>query len=410
MKKLVIEFSNERLITPSGLSLVGQMLGKSSFIKKCNNMKVDGKRSQSQIKNGDILLSYIGLLCQGKTSYDSINEMSDDPEYYRLALGITRAIPSAETLRQRMDDIGSSLREEILNANVDMFNSFNVQPSALESGLVPLDLDVTPMDNSKTHKEGVAHTYKGFDGYAPMMAYIGTEGFLANTELREGSQHCQCNTPAFLKQTLRLGHQLTDKQLLVRMDAGNDAAENLGILIEDGSWFIVKRNLRRGKSKTITMRIVYEVIERTTDKNGQFLLVPDIECNTIWTNLGWSDDDIINGYHAHGECEQFHSEIKTDMDVERLPSGKFDTNELVLELTVLAYNILRLIGQESLKSKRAPKTKHPVKRRRIRTVIGNLIQIAGHITTHGRRIVLAIGCSNVWRHVFMDIYNRFALA
>ena len=76
MKKLVIEFSNERLITPSGLSLVGQLLGKSNFIKKCNNMKVDGKRSQSQIKNGDILLSYIGLLCQGKTSYDAINEMS----------------------------------------------------------------------------------------------------------------------------------------------------------------------------------------------------------------------------------------------------------------------------------------------------------------------------------------------
>ena len=108
MKKLVIEFSNERLITPSGLSLVGQMLGKSSFIKKCNNMKVDGKRFQCQIKNGYILLSYIGLLCQGKTSYDAINEMSDDPEYYRLALGITRAIPSAETLRRRMDDIGSS--------------------------------------------------------------------------------------------------------------------------------------------------------------------------------------------------------------------------------------------------------------------------------------------------------------
>ena len=176
------------------------------------------------------------------------------------------------------------------------------------------------------------------------------------------------------------------------------------------SWKDVAYTDSEGKSKTITMRIVYEVIERTTDKNGQFLLVPDIECNTVWTNLGWSDDDIIKGYHAHGECEQFHSEIKTDMDVERLPSGKFDTNELVLELTVLAYNILRLIGQESLKSRRAPKTKHPVKRRRIRTVIGNLIQIAGHITTHGRRIVLAIGCSNVWRHAFMDVYNRFALA
>ena len=67
MKKLIIELSDERLITPSGLSLVGQLLGKSRFIKKCNTMKVDSKRSQSQIKNGDILLSYIGLLCQGKT-------------------------------------------------------------------------------------------------------------------------------------------------------------------------------------------------------------------------------------------------------------------------------------------------------------------------------------------------------
>ncbi len=73
MKALTIKLSNERPITPSGLSLVGQMLGKSSFIKKCNNMKVDGRRSQSQIKNGDILLSYIGLLYQGKTAYEDIS-------------------------------------------------------------------------------------------------------------------------------------------------------------------------------------------------------------------------------------------------------------------------------------------------------------------------------------------------
>ena len=161
------------------------------------------------------------------------------------------------------------------------------------------------------------------------------------------------------------------------MDSGNDAKQNLGILLEDGSWFIVKRNLRRGEPKdgwlekvkecckdvrnprdgkvvyvgsswkdveyvtdggevkTICMRIVYEVIERTIDKYGQILLVPDIEVNTWWTNLGWTDDEIIASYHAHGESEQYHSEIKTDMDVERLPSGKFATNELVLELTII---------------------------------------------------------------------------
>lgn len=452
MKRIRVELSNERLITPSGLTLVGAALGKSDLVKRSNRMAVDKKRSQPQIKNGDILLTYIGLLCQGKTSFDSVREFHADPDYFKAALGISYAIPSAETLRQRMDAIGSSLREDILQANITMFKTIGVEPSALENGHVPLDMDVTPFDNSKTFKEGVSRTYKGFDGYAPIMAYIGTEGFLVDTELREGKQHSQKGTPAFLRQTLALAHQLTAKPLLVRMDSGNDAAENLGILIEDGSWFVIKRNLRAaekkdewlekvqdcckdirtpregktvyvgsswkdvpyktssGEEKTICMRIVYEVIERTIDKHGQFLFPADIEVNTFWTNLSCTDDEVIDLYHAHGESEQYHSEIKTDMDVERLPSGKFDTNELVLELTVLAYNILRIIGQSSLKSGRAPKAKRPVKRRRIRTVISNLILIAGHVTEHARQVVLALGCSNVWRHTFMDLYRQLALA
>ena len=451
MKKIIVTLSNERLITPSGLTLVGGALGKSDLVKRANRMTVDKNRSQPQIKNGDILLTYIGLLCQGKTSFDSVREFEADPDYFKAALGIAYAIPSSETLRQRMDTIGNSLRKDILQANVTMFETIEIEPTALENGYVPLDLDVTPFDNSKTLKEGVSRTYKGFDGYAPMMAYIGTEGYLADTELREGKQHSQKGTPAFLRETLSIAHRLTDKPLLIRMDSGNDAAENLGILTEDGSRFIIKRNLRSakkkeewinevqdccqnirhprdgktvyvgssqkdvfyqttdGEEKNIGVRIVYEVIERTIDNHGQILLFPDIEVNTFWTNLDNDENDIIELYHAHAESEQYHSEIKTDMDVERLPSGKFDTNELVLELTLLAYNILRIIGQSSLKSRRAPKTKHKVRRRRIRTVINNLILIAGHVTEHARNVFLALGRSNVWRYAFMDLYRRLVL-
>lgn len=45
-----------------------------------------------------------------------------------------------------------------------------------------------------------------------------------------------------------------------------------------------------------------------------------------------TDREVIELYHAHCECERFHSEIKTDMELERLPSGKFETHELILEL------------------------------------------------------------------------------
>ena len=447
-RRFVIEFTNERIITPSGLAIIGGMLGKSDLVKRMNQIPVDAKkRSEPQIKNGDIALTYIGLLAQGKTQYEAVKEMSDDSEYYKDALGIVRAIPSAETLRQRMDDIGDSRREDILRTNLSMFTAHGIKPNSLPCGLTPLDIDVSPFDNSKTSKEGVSRTYKGCDGYAPIFAYLGTEGFMVNAELREGKQHCQKGTPAFLRETLCYSHQITDGQLLIRLDSGNDAAENLGILLEDGSWFIVKRNLRKeskdvwlnemkecckdirhpregktvyigsswkdvtymsnGEQKTVCLRIGYEIIERTIDKRGQILLLPDIEVNTWWTNLGWSDDEVIASYHAHGECEQYHSEIKTDMDVERLPSGKFETNCLVLELTILAYNLLRMIGQESLKHR--PPEKRSVKRRRLRTVIQNLILCASHITEHARRVVMGMGRSNVWRHAFQQVYMRFVL-
>jgi hypothetical protein len=449
MKKIVVELSKERLITPSGLSMVGAMLGKSEFVKQCNRASVTDKRSQPQIKNGDILLTYIGLLCQGKTSFESVREMEDDPDFYKLALGITREIPSAESLRLRMNEIGDSLRSEILKANVKLFHAYGVKPTPLTNGYVPVDIDVTPFDNANTNKEGVSRTYKGCDGYAPIMAYIGTEGFLINCELRKGKQHCQNHTPEFLRETLALCHQLTDAPLLVRLDSGNDSAENIGILMEDGSWFIIKRNPRSeslvewlsnakswskdirhpregkdvyvgttykdikyrdadGSKHTLGVRIGYEIIERSIDEKGQFLFPTYVERNTWWTNLGLADHDIIQLYHAHGESEQYHSEIKTDMDVERLPSGKFATNELVLELTILAYNILRMIGQESLKKEDGGKRKASIKRRRLRTVIGNLILIAGHVISHGRRVVLAIGQSNIWRYTFVRLYYRFS--
>ena len=216
-----------------------------------------------------------------------------------------------------------------------------------------------------------------------MMAYIGTEGYAVNFELREGKQHCQNGTVEFLLETINLCKKLTDKPLLVRLDSGNDSIDNVAVMIDTGCSFIIKRNLRKeskdewfqmaktyykdittpreGKTvyvgsdwkevtskrfeKDFTLCAGYEITERTIDKKGQFLLPADIEVETWWTNLGKSDHEIIKLYHGHGECEQYHSEVKSDLDVERLPSGKFETNALVLEITVIAYNILRRLSR-----------------------------------------------------------------
>ena len=317
-KNIIVEFTNERIIPASGLAVVGALLGKSGFIKKLNRMDITSNRSQHQIKNGDIVLTYLGMLCMGKPYFEAVHEMDDDKDFYKTALFITRRIPSEETLRQRMDDIGDSLRQTILEQNVEMLLANKIQPTALANGLVLVDIDVTPMDNSKSKKEGVSRTYKGFDGYTPMMAYIGTEGYAINFELREGKQHCQKGTVEFLLETIKLCHKMTDKPLLICLDSGNDSIDNVAVLMDTGCFFIIKRNLRRestddwfemakqycqnvnsprdGKTvyigsdwktvtskqfnKEFTLRTGYEITERTIDKYGQFNLVPDVEVET----------------------------------------------------------------------------------------------------------------------------------
>src|SRR4030065_1555882 len=134
---------------------------------------------------------------------------------------------------------------------------------------------------------------------------------------------------------------------------------------------------------TDPLRIVFEVTERTM-KDGQYLLVPEVEVDTYWTSLEDDPYQVVLLYHDHGTCEQFHSEIKTDMDLERLQSENFFTNSDIMTLPLMAYNLLRLCGQESLREdngnleKRASHRKK-AQRRRLRTVMQELICMAPRI-------------------------------
>ena len=446
MRSIKIVLSNERIVPNSGLYLVNKILSRSNLVKMINKIK-SGKRSQKYISNGDIIKICIGLLSLGKVDFDSINEFSDDPEYLKYALELEcNELPSESTFRSRLDEIGIKFNKIILAGNIDMLKKNGIEPSALLCGCVPVDIDVTPMDNSKSNKEGVSRTYKGFDGYAPLVVYIGTEGYILNIQLRQGSQHCQKGTPEILAESIESAKKLTNKSLLFRFDSGNDAVDNMALLHWNDPQlkFLIKRNPRgedmdifaeemkavctniqeprEGKKVYIgttyrtlhddkigdfTVRMVYEIIERTTDKNGQMFLIPQIEVNTYWTSLGVSDEEVIELYHNHAICEQYHSELKTDMNVERLPSGKFDTNSLILMLAMIAFNINRIIGVEIMKGKDTPVRHSTVQRRRVRTIIENILTIAGHLTEHARKFKLSLGRSNGWRISFMRLCDAF---
>ena len=309
---------------------------------------------------------------------------------------------------------------------------------------VPYDVDVTPFDNSKTQKEEVSRTYKGHDGFAPIFGYIGEDGYIFNCQLRPGRQHCQEGTVEFLEEGLdRLETLGVLDRVLVRMDSGNDSSDNIELFLRREVDFIIKRNLRqeskegwlakakalgtgieprpgkrvwRGSVAHITpaklpeetpIIVVYEVIERTITANGQALLYPEIEVNTYWTTLGDSPDEVIKLYHSHGTSEQYHSELKSDLDIERLPSEKFQTNATWLQLAMLAYNILRTIGQDVIELASIAPRKMDVSRRRLRSVMQDMIYIGCKIVSHAGSNILKFGRNCKWFKVFATLHASY---
>jgi hypothetical protein len=380
-----------------------------------------------------------------RSSNGSIGAVSNrEDDYFKQALGIGR-MPSVERLRQRLDEAGAELIPVVNRSSRTMLKRLKAPITGYRNGLVPLNMDVFPQDNSNTKKEGVSRTYKNYDGYAPMAAYLGMEGWCLEVELRPGSQHSQNGFVDFLNRVIAGAKDLTKQPLLVRADSGNDAIETL-VALENAeqTHYIVKWNPRKSdvvawrdkvfaegpvktprpgkrvgtmgveerkviKETTYTFKRIVRVTERTIDKKGQFLLVADITLEGWWTDLAMAEEDVIELYRQHATSEQFHSEFKTDLDLERLPSGKFATNALVMALGVFAYNILRFIGQTGLIAPFGP-VRHSAKRRRLQTVIQELMYLAGRLITTGRRLKLRFSRHCPAFTAFSAVYSRLVPA
>ncbi len=443
--KFKIEQGTELVNSVGGISLVGKLLEKIDFRKEIIE-NFEGTRGQKR-RTADVLTSWIGLLSQGRTDYNDIELFRGD-DFFSTALNVSH-IYSSSRFQEISEDIATSETENVLKGlNLAQLQNIEFGKIRLEeygTEYIPCDVDVSPFDNSKSNKAGVSRTYKNFDGYAPMFAYIGTEGYMLNCELREGKQHCQNGTVEFLKETIKFLDKLgiLDK-VLFRLDSGNDATDNIRLLEKAGCKYVIKRNPRQenkinwlaiAKSvgeiehyddrkekylgstshiqpagfteKDIPSEIVFEVTERFTDRKGNYLLISDIELNTYWTNTGESPDNVRYLYHNHGTSEQFHSEIKSDMDLERFPSGTFEVNSMLLILTNSAFNCLRRIGMDALKFKEYAPVKMDVKRRRIRSVLRDLIYLGCKLVKHGGYQKLKFGRNCKWFACFRKIYFSY---
>jgi hypothetical protein len=456
MRPFIVKQLDYDLTPVAGLALVGHHLNRLAPVFRQLDASLPVRNG---VANSDILRSYLGLLVQGKSDFDAIENFRGDA-FFKQALGI-KLLPSSPTLRQRMDARAEDMFDYLPTLIERLLNGTRVDYGVLPCGWLPLDVDTFAMDNGDTAKDGVGRTYIGVDGYCPLAAYLGSHGFCLELALRTGEQHSARETQFNFERVIPMAQRLSaagpKAPILVRLDSGFDSTALMremesyndnaaGVAYPQLDWLIkwnprttsvaalaerldddtatVWEHPRAGKRVTLweealhiegigrPLRRVLRLTERTIDAKGQLLIEPRLQLDGWTTSLGARQFDakaIIALYADHGTHEQFHSEFKTDLDLERLPSGKFSTNYLVCELAALAMNILRLMGQAGLLGPDAP-MRHTAKRRRIKTVMQELIYRAGRLIEHGRRIILGLGANDRSARAFQRLHGELFAA
>ena len=136
MRQLIVTQLDYDLTPVAGLALVGHYLKALQPVLA----RLDAALSvKSGVVNSDIVRSYVGLLVQGKSDFDAIENFRGDA-FYKQALGIG-LLPSSPTLRQRMDARAPEMFDFAAPMIETLLASQRPDYGVLPCGWLPLDVD-----------------------------------------------------------------------------------------------------------------------------------------------------------------------------------------------------------------------------------------------------------------------------
>jgi hypothetical protein len=186
-----IETTTEPIESKGALLLAGKLAIKAGL----------NKIHRAVVKNAAaIIISLYGLMMEGKTDFESMKEKRGSL-FFKEALNLSY-VYAKETVRLYLEDMSGESEnsiEQLRGCNVSLIGASLHGLWIGGRKYLPVDIDTSVLDNSKTKKEGVSRTYQGYEGYHPIFAYLGKEGYMLDCELRPGSQHCQKGTVEFIK-------------------------------------------------------------------------------------------------------------------------------------------------------------------------------------------------------------------
>lgn len=392
-----LEATEELLTANAGLALFGEFVRGLGFSRWL---------SQEMLKPGSgrgyaaetYVFPLILMLTGGGRSLEDLRTLKGDRALATLLK--QDALPSTDALGDwlRRTGAGEGL------SGLGRVNQRIVATRIRQTGITAHTLD-GDASQIVAEKKAAQFTYKGEQGYMPMIGHLAEAKVIIHDEFREGNIAPATDNLGFIKACearLPKGHRIAH----VRLDAAGYQADIFNYCEDTGKTFAIGARLDASTQKAIAEIpetawkhyadcAVAETVHSMNGTKSAFRLIvvkhqrqaelfdDQPRYHVIASNRVESTEDTLIWYRQRGEVsENGIKELKIGFGMERMPCGQFNANAAFFRIGVIAHNLFVLF-------------KHSVlgdnwQRHKVATIRWRLFHLPGKVVRHAGAWVLKV--------------------
>ena len=372
--KIEKDFTSENLTGYSGLSVINDYFSHIGLFRLLDKEFPTVVQNATKILNVQLISALLFANICGIRCLSKISTFMNDSLVGKL-LDLTGGFEDSN-LKARLLKLGASGSNKLLET------SFQFGRQCLKKcGLSRITIDCDSTESTVYgEQEGATEGYnpknRGKKSYHPLICFCSEMKTIINSWFRTGNAYTANGIVEFMKQTLAaLPQQI--KQIFFRADSGFFCGQLFDLLEEMKHEYLVKAKLTpkikeilkvqswivinsktavcefeykaHGWSKTRKMYAV-RIVKRQVECEwlGTIELVPEYEYFCYCSNLkGLNAIKIHELYGNRAECENWIEHTKNQLGAGKTITDDFHVNDILWQLSVMAYNISVLMRYES---------------------------------------------------------------
>lgn len=358
-----VEKSTERITSFAGLPLLTELAHRSKLVKDLDDLPGLWTRL-GRYRTSDYVLSLALTLIAGGEGLEDTRLLREDAG---LQGWLWKDLPAPNSQGDFLRRFG-----HMELARLGRVNGRQARRLLSHGGHGRLTLDI---DSSliKADKKEAQKTYKGFDGYNPLLAWLDGPNVFLSGIFRPGNSSPQSHLKSLLGQCRRLLPQAT--KLRVRSDSAGYNQSVMAYCLKHGMEFSITADLDAAVREAIEAipekkwqlvvrgnetfllaetlhvtgawrsRAVLPALRLVVTKklSGQLELFKDpIKHRAIITDLPeeMSTLEVLDHHNDRGRMEKAIGELKNGFGLDRLPCGQLMANAAYLQVCMIAYNLV----------------------------------------------------------------------